>query len=851
MAAALARRDFSWRFRGLRLLVICLFLGSGALAAINTLEGAIRQQLAGQGQEILGGDIEFSRYARPAQADELAAMAALGQVSSGMRLQAIAVAGDRTAPVQLKSVDARWPLYGQFRARQLIAGVADSNGAGGAVTAGEVTAGAPAPMTAWAGQGALDRLGVQPGDSVKIGNATVLVAGVIAQEPDRLSEGFALGPPVIVSDQTLAATGLVQFGSMAVAKYRIALPDGANLQVIGDTFQEQFASQGWSVRTRDRAAPGADRLLESLGQFLSLVGLAALIIAGIGIAGAVASWLDSRRGTMATLKVLGADSTDVLRIHALQIAAATVVGVSAGLLAGMLVVPLLARLLADLLPVSGVLVFDIGALARAGVFALLVAFVFSAPALIASRTVTAMALLRARVSPMRHLWRRALLPVGLGLAGIVVLTLLTAHDPLLAAGFLGSTAIVLALLALIGVAVRMLASSAYGHTIPLAMRMSMGALGRPGAPTVALVTALGFGLSAFAAIAVIQTGIDAYVAGTVPERAPDYFVLDLPRENAAAFAQVVESRAPGTQIRTAPALRGAVLAYGPEDDMVRVADLDEIPEGAWALRGERGLTYSATLPPGNRITQGRWWPQDYTGEALVSIDDELAVALELEIGDMITIGLLGVERTARIASFRTIEWDDFGFNHALIFSPGSIENAPHNLAASLILRGEVDRAGLLGALVRQFPGSAVIEIGPVLGQARALLGNVGAAVLAAASVTVLAGLAVLLGAIAAARARETYDTIVLRVLGASRGQILSALAVRYLILAALLSAIALALGAGVGWYVMTGMFDLPFRPDWLVVAAVLTAGALTVVMAAVVASLPVLRARPAQALRDL
>lgn len=836
IALRLARRDFSWRFRGLRLLLVCLFLGAGALAAIGTLESAIRGQLAERGQVILGGDLELAVYGREASEAERTAMAALGTISGGLRMQAMArsgePAGDAVSPVQLKSLDAKWPLYGNLQ-----------------LTDGR-TAGAPPPGEAWVDRGVLDRLGVATGDSIAIGETRVRIAGVIAEEPDRLSEGFALGAPVLVSEETLARAGLVQVGSMMRAKYRVALADGVDPQAAGERFRAQFPDGGWELRTRDRASPGADRLMANMGEFLSLVGLAALVIAGIGIAGGVSSWLEARRGTLATLKVLGATSGDVMRIHALQVVAAALAGIGAGLVAGVLAVPLLAMLLVDFLPVEPELILDPLALLRAGLFGLLVALVFAAPPLIAARSVTAMAILRARVAPLAGLWRKAVWPVGGGLFAIVALALATTREVWLTAGFLGGAAGVLALLALLGIGLRRLAAR-MPRQGSLRLRMALSALDRPGAPTVALVTALGFGLAAFAAIAAIQTSLDAYIEGAVPKQAPDYFVLDLPRGQEDAFRATVAEQAPGAEVRTVPSLRGAVLAFGPADAMTRVSEMAEIPDGAWALRGERGLTYAAQLPAGNVVTQGEWWPADYAGPPLVSVDVDFAEALDLKIGDRLTIGLLGVEREATIASFRRIAWDDMGFNHVLVFAPGAIDDAPHNLSASIALPPGQDGGPILGRLVRNFPTSSVIEIGGVLRQARDILTSLAAAIFGAASVAVFAGLAVLLGAIAAARARETYDTVILRVLGASRAQLLGALVVRYAILAGLLAAVGLAIGAAAGWFVIERLFEFAFAPDWLAVLGVLAGGALLVVLAAGAASLPVLAARPARALRSL
>jgi putative ABC transport system permease protein len=838
LALRLARRDFSWRFRGLRLLIVCLFLGAAALSAIGTLEGAIRGELATRGQDILGGDIELRRYGQPATPDELAAMQRLGTVSGGVRMQAIASVGSGDdvvgAPVQLKAIDSAYPLYGELK-------LEDGR-----------SVGAPPRGEAWVDPGLLDRLDIDEGATVRLGETQVQLTGLIASEPDRLSEGFSLGPPMLISQETLEDAGLVQTGSMARFKYRVKLPTDADVDTLAEEFTAQFPIAGWDFRTRDRASPGADRLMANMGQFLTLVGLAALFIAGIGIAGAVTSWLESRRTSIATLKVLGASSGDVMRIHVVQVVAAALVGVIAGLVLGYLAVPFLASMLEGMLPVEARFSFDPLALLRAACFALLVALIFAAPPLIAAREVTAMALFRSGANGRAAVWRAAALPVGIGLALLVALVLLGARDPLLNLWFMVGAAAVLGLLALIGFAIRRLARRLPRAKASLAVRMGISSLDRPGAPTVALATALGFGLAAFAAIASIQSALDRYVESSVPEVAPDYFVIDLPSADVARFGDLVQRIAPGSATRAVPNLRATIIAYGPQDTMTYVEDVEDIPEGAWALRGERGVTYASAVPQGNTIVDGAWWnEQDGATQALVSVDEELARPIGLKIGDRLRYSVLGTEREAVVASIRTIEWDDLGFNHVLVFSPGAIADAPHNFAATISLADGADRRALLSSMVREFPGSAVIEVGAVLTQARDILGSMAAAILAAASVTVLAGLAVLLGAIAAARARETYETVVLRVLGASRAQVLGALAVRYALLAGLLALVALALGSVVGWGVMTGLFDLPFRPDWALVLSVLLGGAALVIIAATAASIPVLRARPASALRSL
>jgi putative ABC transport system permease protein len=831
----IARRDLNARFRGLRLLVLCIFLGTAALAAIGTLTAAIERELASGGQELLGGDIEVALWQRDLSDEERAALAEYGAVSGGFRLQAMAVSQGNAAPVELKAVDSQWPLYGDLT-------LGDGR-----------TVGAPSDNQAWLAQGVLDRLGIAVGDSFTIGTVVLTAAGVIENEPDRLSEGFQLGPTIIVAEDVPRSAGLLAPGSLYQSKHRIAFSNqGRDPESVEKALTEQFPTAGFTIRTRDRASPGADRFVRQMSDFLTLVGLAALVIAGIGIAGGVSSYLDQRRASIATFKVLGATSGDIVRLYALQIGIAALVGSVAGLTVGVLVTPLLAGALEGLLPVERGFVIEPTRLALAAGYGLLVAFTFAAAPLLRARSFPAMALMRSGIVPLAR-DRRALLATALGLAAIAALALLTTAQPLLSGGFLLGAGGALILLAGIGFALQWLARTLPRPANPI-IRSALANLHRPGAPTGALVTALGFGLAAFVLLAAVQSAIDGNIQSRIPREAPDYFVLDVPRDKEARFVELVQTPFPDAAIRTVPTLRGAVLAYGPKDKMTRVADLAEIPEGAWTLRGERGLTYSDSLPDGNRVVAGEWWSKDYEGEPLVSVDADQARAIGLDVGDYITIGILGVERTARIANLREIEWENLSFNFTLVFSRNALSDAPHNLAATVDLPDSADadaRGALLRSLVQELPSSSVVEIGGLIVEGRKLLEQVALATLAAAAVTVLAGLAVLIGAIAAARAARTYDTVVLRVLGASRRQILMLQLAEYGMIAALLALVALALGGVLAWIVVTAVFSFDWLPDWRVVLGVLGIGIALVLTFAIGGSLPLLKAKPAQALREL
>ncbi|WP_129791711.1 ABC transporter permease [Sphingosinicella sp. CPCC 101087] len=829
-----ARRDLHRSFRGLRLLFICLFLGVATLAAIGSLTSAITAELADRGRVILGGDVEVAMTQREASDEEKAALRAAGVLSETIRMRAMARrplpagVGPEAILTELKAVDELYPLYGSL------------------TIAGGAAAPALAPDELLAAPALAERLSLRTGDLVRYGNADFRIAAIIGDEPDRVGEGFTLGPVAIVSLEGLRRTGLVQPGSLFVAKYRLRLPAGVAPETVVDALRERFPASSWEFKDRDRAAPGASRFFERMGQFLSLIGLAALIIAGIGVSNGVSSYLRLKREGIATLKALGATSGDIGRAYLLQIGLVTLAAVAAGLLFGALLPPAAIALAGDALPVRPGFAIHPLPLVLSAAYGILVAFIFVLPPLGRARLLPVAALFREAVGEGRRLDRRTWLPAAAAAVAVFSLAVATARDPAFAAAVLAAAAAVLLVLIGIGWAIQRTARRLPRPRRPL-LRLAITGLYRPGAQTVALVVALGLALTLFVTLAAIQTSLAAEIDRTVPERAPSQFVLDIPSDRRAEFETLVRREAPAAELNIVPTLRGTITAFGGQ----RVAELDELPEGAWFLRGERGVTYSPTPPEGSELVEGSWWTEDYRGPPLVSIDREAAEVMGLGIGDRLTVSVLGREIEARIASLREIHWDTMGFNYILVFSPSALDGAPHNLAATIGLDGAAREGAVARALLAAFPSVSIIAVGEVIAQVGAILDQMSTAILLSASVAILAGIAVLIGAIAAARQARSYDSVILKTLGATRWEILAAQALEYALLAFLLATVSLALGLAGAWYVIVRIFEFGWQPDWVVVLATLGAGALLTLGVGLVGSLPLLSIRPARALREL
>ena len=834
-SARIAWRDLSGGFRGLRLLFICLFLGVATLAAIGSLTASITGELSARGQTMLGGDIEIAMTQREAEADELAAMRETGELSETIRMRAMAQVADAEAAAdgpqavlsELKGVDNAYPLYGEFA---LEGGVLDD---------------ALSPEDIVVGQSLADRLQLAPGDPLRYGEAIFTIRDIIADEPDRVGEGFTLGPVAITSIEGLRRTGLIQPGSLYESKYRIRLAPGADPAEASDALQAQFPSAGWEFKDRDRASPGAFRFFERMGQFLTLIGLTALIIAGIGVGNGVASYLGRKRPGIATLKILGATSADIARIYAVQIGIVALCAIAVGLSMGAIATPLIVTALGDLLPVSPGISFHPVPLAIAAAYGLLIATMFVLPPLARARTEPAAALFRSLVERHNPIGIGTVLRIALAGGVIVAIALFSAREPTFSAIVMGATVGALLFLYALGWGVRTLAKRLPRPGNPT-LRLAIANLHRPGSQSPAIVIALGLALTLFVTLASIQTSLTAEIQTTVPERAPDLFILDIPVAEEARFRQIVDEQAADTALNLVPTLRGTIVEFGGQ----RVADLEELPEGAWFLRGERGVTYSDVLPEGSELTDGEWWPADYDGPPLISLDREAAAVMGVEIGDTIVVSILGREIETEIASLREVNWDTMGFNYIMVMSPNTVRDAPHTLASTLALEGG-DEADLSRAVLSAFPSVSIIEVREIIGQVTVLLGQMAAAIIAAAMVSIIAGIAVLIGAIAASNQARSYDSVIMRTLGATRRQVMLVQAIEYALLAAVLAAVALALGLLAGWSVIVLIFEFAWSPDWFVVFGTLAAGTVITLGIGLASAIPLMSVRPANALRQL
>lgn len=836
----LAIREIRVGLKGFGIFIACIALGVMVITGVGALTDTLRSGLQDQGRLLVGGDISMARMHTRLTAAERAPMAALGDVSETATMRTMARNLDKTeqALAELKAVDGAYPLIGTLALE-------------GATSIDDTLR---QPLRAAVDPILLERLNLQIGDSFTVGAAQLILAAVIEKEPDALGDRMTFGPRVLVSTKTFEETGLMKPGALIRWRYTLALTDGATRgdEDVGETrkqLTETMKGAGFSVVDRRDPSPQVTRVLERLRQFLTLIGLTALMVGGVGVANAVASFIDKRRKSIATMKSLGGSSRQIFLIFLTQILFVTLIGIAVGLAAGLTLPIIINALFGHLLPVSAAITVSAKSILIACTYGLLVALLFALWPLGRAELVPPAVLFRDDVSGNRT-WPRVPIIVATVCvaAALLALSVLASDTRKIALFFCGAIAAIFALFFALGWLVSWVARRLPRSKTP-ELALAVGNLGAPGGLTRSVVLSLGSGLSLLMAVALADSSIVNELRDRLPENSPDYFVLDIPRTDIAAFRDTVIETAPGTIVFDAPMLRGRIVAVnGTPSDQVKAK-----PDARWALNGDRGITYSDEPPEGAKLIEGTWWEKGYTGEPLVSFEADIAKGLDLSVGDTVTVNVLGRDIKAKIANLRTVEWESLAINFVMVFSPNTLAGAPTNVLATVTLPNDATlakEAALAKAMTATFPTTTAIRVRDAIEAFNEIFAKVMTAVRVAGGVTLIAGALVLAGALATAQRRRIQEAVLLKALGATKWRILSAHAIEYALLALITAGFAIGLGALAAWATLTYIMDVPFTFSWVAVSQAIGLSSGLVVLFGGLGTWQALRARPVPYLRS-
>ena len=808
MIVTLVRRELRTGMRGLWIFFLCLVLGVGTIATVQLVSSGISTGLRVDGRQLLGGDIALRRLYRPADQQESQWFEHPDRLATFAQLRTMAqsVLSDLPLLVSLKAVNDQYPLFGQVRlntSESLQEALEQRDDQWGAVAEATV----------------LERLGLDVGDDIIIGNQTYTLRAVLDHEPDRISAGgMRLGARILVAFDSLEPTGLVRPGSMIYWHYRLSwdsTPPSASWLA---EFRHYFQQAGWRIRDATNAVPQLTQFIWRFTTLLTFVGLAALLIGGVGMTVGIRGYLETKHTTLAIFKCLGATRRMIFWVFFLSILIIAMMAIVVGLATSIVVAIGLTTLLADILPGGGYIAIDVKGLALAACFGLLTVVTFSVWPLALVNDVSAADLFRQRAVPIQVRPRRAvMITIVLSAIAMLGLAIVSFHEYLITIWFVGGFLIILGLFRLAAWAIQRMATTR--SIRDPRWRLAMTNLYRPGNSTARIMISLGLGLTILVAVGLIEGNFIHQVQQNLPDSAPDFFFIDIQPDQYESFKNIIETTPQVSIIDSAPSLRGRIV------DINGVAAQEALvnPDHAWLIRGDRGITFSAQLPRNVTIIKGEWWLPTYSGPPQISIYRDIAEAFNIGVGDRIGINILGRTIPSQIANIRDIDFLSLGINFTIIFSPGLIERAPFTYLATVRATAESEGA-LLHTLAQRFSNISAIRVRDALTIAHERISTIGFAVRVIVAVLLVAGILVLTGTISADQRRRVYSAIIFKVLGATRLDLVRAYLLEYSCLGILTALLAAILGTIIGWAVLTQILNWPwiFLLEPLIIIVTLT-----------------------------
>jgi putative ABC transport system permease protein len=825
-AFSFAMRSIGRELRSGEVLVLlaAVVLAVAALTAVGFLTDRIGKAVERQANEVLAADLRL-RSQEPIPDAWRGLAAEYGLRSADMAsFPTVVFAGDASALTTLLAVTDDYPLRGTLRVSDALFGEQHEVG------------GIPAPGEVWADSALLARVGADVGDTLAVGEAELRIAAVLTYRPDQ-SIGFAsLAPTLLMNTRDLDATALIGVGSRVRYALLIAGEEDA-VNAFNDAIRDQLPD---SLRLRnaeessERAYAAADRAK----RFLSLTAVISLLLSAVAVSMSARRFAQRRMDTVALMKSLGATQRFVISVATVHLLVLGVIGVAAGSVVGFAAEEVLSWILADIirgdLPEPGAMPVI---LASGSAMVLLVGFAL--PSLIQLRNTPPLRVLRHDVMPPAP---SRILVGGLSLAAVAALLYRSVGDPAMLLIVLGGIIVIAAALYLVG-RVLVALMGRFRSGVGVAWRYGLANVARRGRASAVQVVAFGLGLTVLLLLTLVRTDLLDGWRQTLDQDAPNHFLINIQRSETASVTDIFESRGV-TSPAFAPLVRARMTLINGESVKDR-----EYPDkdAQWFVNREQNLSWAQQLSSSNELLEGEWWPPDYDGPPLVSIEEEVAQETGLGIGDVLRFEIAGQQLDARIASVRRINWDSFMPNFFLVLSPGALDDYPATFIASL--RVEDDDKAALVDLVREHPTISVIDLDSILQQVRGIIEKASMAVQAVFFFTLAAGIAVLFAAVQSTIDERRFESAMLRALGAQKKVVFAGVMAEFAALGAAAGVLASAGASTLAAVLATQLFDLPYSFDPLLWVAGVAAGLIVVCASGYFAARSAINAAPVDVLR--
>ena len=792
-----ALKDISRNYRKISSIIVTLFISLFILSAIFTIEDSLKKELNDNAKVLLGGDLEIDYNRNQGDLNLVNKVKEFSTVSQMIEfstmLSTIGRTKNKSLFTRIKTVDEKYPLYGKV--------IYEPKGAFERMQ--------KEPNTILINESLSKTLKIKINEEVKVQDQSFTVIGIIKSVPD-VSGFVAFGDWALAGKQTLEILKLNGIGSFLNYEYKVKFNLNDDANKIEKKIENIFKNdEKVKLRYPENSASGLKRIINSFSQFLSLVSISAMLIAGIGIANTLLSFINQNNMSIAVRKAVGFYSGNIKTLYYLQLLILLFIITVISYASSFLIVPLVDKYLSDGLGLNVYPKFSLINFIKIFLVGLLVLIIFSIPTISSIDQVKASNLFRNVFQNLQFYYSKKSITLSIFLLSILVLIFVFGSEKgSYSFGYFGAFFTCLIVFFLLSkIVIYLLKKLNFSSNIPL--KVSIKNITQTKSITPITIMSLGLGVTLLLTLALVGTNFKREIAKSIPDIAPDYFFVGIQKDEKEKFENGVYKMDPSANIEIVPMVSsGIVKINGVNPNTYIKPDNDSY----WVIGSERRSSWIENIPKDNPILKGNWWDLSKPNELQISLDAKVAKDFNIELGDIFTLNVYGREIDGKVINFREVDYRDLSINFVMLFNPQFAKNIPHEYLATAKFNNpsKFDETLMLEVL----PSLSMIKIADYLSKVTAVLNKVFIAVTLISAVTIIIGLIVISSAIMVQGKVKEYQNLVFKILGFSKKEIVYSSLIEFMIIFMSVILIATFFAVIGSKFIIENIFDLAWRFDF-------------------------------------
>ena len=790
-----AFRDLVRNYRKIFSIILTLFISLFILSAILTIEDSLKKELNDNAKSLLGGDVEIDYNRVQGNLELVDKVREFTTISSMVEFTTMVSAINDTNQslfTRIKTVDKKYPLYGEV--------VHDPVGAMDRIHQEK--------NTIIVNENIFKTLDLKVNEKIKVQNQLFTVVGVIKSLPD-VSGFVAFGDFAITSKETLELLKLNSLGSFLNYEYKVKFNEGDNTKVTRNKIKEIFKDD-LTVRLRypENSASGLRRIIDNFSQFLSLVSISAMLIAGIGIANTLLSFINQSNMSIAVKKALGFFSLNIKIIYYLQLLILLTFVSIASYALSFLLVPVADVYLSEGLGLDIKPLFSLTNFIKIFLVGMLVLIIFSIPTINAIDQVKASNLFRNVFQNLQFYYSKKSIFVSLlFLTALMMLFVIGSARPLYSLVYFLAFFICLIVFFLLSKFIVFLLKSLKNMSnIPL--KVSIKNITQTKGITPITIMSLGLGVTLLLTLALVGTNFKREIAKSIPEIAPDYFFIGIQNSDRDLFENAIIEMDSNAKLEIVPLVATGIVKINGIDPRTYIKQDNN---SYWVIGSDRRSSWAAEVPEDNPITEGEWWDLSKPNKLQISLDSEVAKDFNIKLGDIFTLNIYGREIEGKIVNFRAVDYRDLSINFAMLFNPEFANTIPHEYLATAKFEDQTKFKET--KLLEILPSISIIRIADYLTKVTNILNKVFIAVILISAITIIIGLIVISSAIIVQGKIKEFQNLVFKILGFSKKEIILSSVIEFVLIFFSVILIAIFFAVIGSYYVIENIFQLVWQLD--------------------------------------